>query len=203
MAYIVESCAVIIQRPNRHRGTIRGKSNAISTKVAPFAVDIHAQLVPTYRDCNLIRIIFIDADMAYIISSCGSIGVTRPNRQRGSIRGKSNTPSTAVVLCFAVNIRAQLVPTCWGYRLIFIDADMTYIIGSCGSIGVRRPNRKCGSICGKSNTISTIVVQSFAVDIRAETVPSHWTKTCQTLIGLLYCFIWIIFIDADMTYIIG
>ena len=56
------------------------------------------------------------------------IGLTRPNRQRGSIRGKSNAPSTSVGRGFAVDIRAQLLPTCWGCNLIwiiFIDADMT------------------------------------------------------------------------------
>ena len=130
------------------------------------------------------------------------IGVTRPNRQRGSIRGKSNTKSTIVGRVFAVDIRAKTVPTCWTktcqtligllycfIRIIFIDADMARITG----VGVRRPNRQRGSIRGKSNTSSTIVVQSFAVDIRAETVPSY--RGCN--------LIRVIFIDADMTYIIG
>ena len=186
MTDIVGSCGVIgLMRPNRQRGSIRGKSNTSSTLIVRcFSIDILTKTVPSHwtKTCQtliglrycFIQIIFIDADMTYIVDSCAVIQ-DRPNRQRGSICGKSNTTSTLVVQCFAVNICAHLVPTCWGcslIRIIFIDAHMTYIIGSCGGVGTTRPNRQRGSIRGKSNSISTLVVHCFAINIPAQHPPN-------------------------------
>ena len=46
----------------------------------------------------------IDADVAYIKGSSWSVGQACSNRHRGSIRGKSNTKSTFVAKCFAIDI---------------------------------------------------------------------------------------------------
>ena len=48
---------------------------------------------------------------------------------------------------------------------------MAYIVGSRGGVGVECPNRHRGTIRGKSDTISTLVVHGFAVDILAALRP--------------------------------
>ena len=108
-AVVLEHIVVIV-RPNRDRGSIRGETYTISTFfIGLCPQNIRPQLTPTRP------IEFVDTSPAFSgvrisRSPAADVVIIRPNRNHRSIRGKTYTYSTLFILLRPQYIRSQLTP---------------------------------------------------------------------------------------------